>query len=81
MGLEGLGLGMRLRDVSLLNPGRVTDLSWNGKKFICKVTFIGGRIVTKTISLWVKGHYTKILQFILDNVYYVFSCVIFFFTF
>ena len=81
VGLEGLGLGMRLsHNVYLLNPGRVTDLSWNGKKFICKVTLIGGRIVTKTISLWVKGHYTKILQFNLDNnVYYVFSCVIYFY--
>ena len=53
--LEGLGLGTRLsHDVSLLNPGRITDVSWNGKQFICTVTLISGGTVTKTIYLWVK---------------------------
>ena len=68
MGLEGLGLGTLLsHNVSHLDTGRITELSFNERKFICKVTLISGIQLTKTISLWVKGHYTKILQFILDN--------------
>ena len=79
MGLEGLPLAIMVsHDVAVLITGRVSDMSWNGRKFQCVATTISGGTVTKTISLWVKGHYTKILHFILDNnVYYVFRCYIF----
>ena len=58
-GLEGLGLGIRFFNdyTTALNPGRVTDISWNGKMFVCKATTTNGRTVRKTLSLWVKGHY------------------------
>ena len=56
--LPGLGLGMKLTEnTTALNPGRVTDISWNGTQYMCNATTTGGRIVEKTFSLWVKGHY------------------------
>ena len=57
VGLEGLGLGMKLDDhTTALNPGRVTDISWNGKRFMCRATTTSGTMVVKTFALWVKGH-------------------------
>ena len=57
-GLEGLGLGMKFGDyTTVLNPGRVTDMTWNGKKFVCKCTTTTGRIVVKKLTLWVQGNY------------------------
>ena len=58
-GLEGLGLGMEFGDLytTALNPGRVIDISWNGKMFVCKATTASGRIAEKKLYLWVKGHY------------------------
>ena len=59
-GLEGLGIGIKFLDDDFtiaLNPGRVTSISWNGKKFVCKATTTSGRIVRKKLTLWVKGHY------------------------
>ena len=56
VGLEGLGLGIKLDyRTTALCPGRVTDISWNGKMFVCKATTAGGRIVQKSFALWVKG--------------------------
>ena len=43
--------------VSVLNPGRVTDISWNGTQYKCNATTVGGRIVEKNFALLVKGHY------------------------
>ena len=64
MGLEGLGLGMKLKDTLIvLNPGRVTDLSWNGKMFVCKATLTNGTVVEKKVSLLVKGHYFYIRKY------------------
>ena len=58
VGLEGLGLGMKLYDrTTSLNSGRIADVSWNGRKFMCKATLVGGKTVQKNIALWVKGHY------------------------
>ena len=58
VGLEGLSLGMKLGDdTTALITGRVSDISWNGRKFECKATLDSGKIVKKPFSLWVKGHY------------------------
>ena len=64
VGLEGLGLGMKLSETMIaLNPGRVTDITWNGKMFVCKVTLASGSIVQRKFSLWVKGHYFYIRKY------------------
>ena len=58
VGLEGLPLGMKLGDdTTALITGRVSDISWNGREFVCKATLASGAIVEKTFLLWVKGHY------------------------
>ena len=68
VGLEGLPLGMKLGDdTTALITGRVSDISWNGREFVCKATVASGNtaekipsantIVEKTFALWVKGHY------------------------
>ena len=60
-GLEGLGLGLKFGEYTIaLNPGRITDISWNGRMFVCKATTASGRIVRKKFAFWVKGHYFKI---------------------
>ena len=65
VGLERLGLGIKLFDRMIgLNPGRVTDISWNGKMFVCKATLASGSIVQKRFALWVKGHYIYIYIYI-----------------
>ena len=57
-GLEGLGFGVQYSNITtLLNPGRVTDIDWNGRKFVCRAITSNGSIVDKWLSLWVKGHY------------------------
>ena len=57
MGLEGLGLGINLDDnTTILNPGRISDISWNGRNFVCRATTTNGRIVQKNIALCVRGH-------------------------
>ena len=56
VGLEGVGLGIKLNEHTIvLNTGRITDISWNGKVFVCKANTAGGRIVRKSFALWVKG--------------------------
>ena len=58
VGLEGLGLGIKFDYyTTALNPGRVTDTTWNGRMFVCKATTTSGRIVVKILTLWVKGNY------------------------
>ena len=59
MGLEELGgVGTRLGDrITALITGRISDISWNGRMFLCKANTVGGRIVKKLIALRVKGHY------------------------
>ena len=57
-GLEGLGLGSQDGNITtLLSPGRLTDIGWNGRSFVCVATTSNGSIVKKLLSLWVKGHY------------------------
>ena len=64
VGLEGLGLGMKLSDTMIaLITGRVTDISWNGRMYVCKATLTNGTIVQRTFSLWVKGHYFYIRKY------------------
>ena len=58
VGLEGLPLGMKLGDdTTALITGRVSDISWNRRKFVCKATLASGGVPEKTFRLWVKGHY------------------------
>ena len=62
MGMEQTPLGTKVsHDESRLIIGRILDLSWNGRKYICQGTLISGETVNNTISLWVKGHYTNII--------------------
>ena len=62
MGLEGLRLGLKLGDdTTVLFTGRIPNISYDGKKFMCKVTLANGFIVKKTFALWVKGNYFYIL--------------------
>ena len=50
----GLGFGLSARkNTTVLNPGRVTDITWNGR-FSCNATTVNGRTVGKTIALMVK---------------------------
>ena len=65
VGSEGLGLGIPFFNVyaTILNHVRVTDISWNGKQYKCKATTVSGRTVEKTLTLWVKGHYFKVIIF------------------
>ena len=64
VGLEGLGLGMKLSETMIaLNPGRVRDMTWNGKMFVCKATLTNGTNVQREFSLWVKGHYFYIRKY------------------
>ena len=53
------GLGMKFGDsnITALNTGRVADISWNGREYVCKANTTSGRIVEKTYVLWVKGNY------------------------
>ena len=61
--LEGLGLGFELdKHTTLLNYGRVTNVGWNGKTFVCIGTTTNNRTLRITFALWVKGHYTKIME-------------------
>ena len=56
-GYECLGFGITLsKNTTELNPGRVADISWNGKRFKCKATTAGGRIVEKSFALQIEGH-------------------------
>ena len=50
----GLGFGLSaMKNTTVLNPGRVTDITWNGR-FSCNATTVNGRTVGKTIALMVK---------------------------
>ena len=55
VGRYDLGLGQRLSDHSTgLNPGRITDITWNGRRFSCNAIIVNGRTVGKTFVLMVK---------------------------
>ena len=56
VGKYDLGLGMVgvTNQSTLLNPGRVIDITWNEKRFSCIATTVKGRTVVKTIALMVK---------------------------
>ena len=41
MGLKGIGLGMNLDDnTTTLNTGRISDISWNGRRFVCRAILL-----------------------------------------
>ena len=62
VGLEGLGIGMKLYGHTIaLSTGRITDINWNGKQYVCRAATASGIIVGKNVSLWVKGHYLKVI--------------------
>ena len=66
---EGLGRGIKLSEhTTALNLGPIKDISWNGRRFMCKATTVCGGTVEKNIDLWVKGHNLKL---ILDNNIYI----------
>ena len=50
----GLGIVGVTNQSTLLNPGRVTDITWNEKRLSCIATTVNGRTVVKTIALMVK---------------------------
>ena len=52
VGKYDLGLGFVLsttKNTTLLNPGRVTDITWNGRRFSCNATTVNGRTVGKPL--------------------------------
>ena len=56
VGMYDEGIGMRGVSIqsTALNTGRVSDTTWNEKRFSCIATTISGRSVVKTIALMVK---------------------------
>ena len=59
VGGHGSGIGRKFEgiDDTILITGRIVDISWNGRKYTCEATLASGKIVNRTFSLWVKGHY------------------------
>ena len=56
--LQEIPFGMQYSNITtMFNPGRVTNIAWNGRKFVCRAITSNGSIVDKWLSLWVKGHY------------------------
>ena len=57
------GIGTKFVDnfTTLMNPGTVTDLNWNGRSFMCVAETTNEMTATISFTLSVKGNYTKIM--------------------
>ena len=58
VGMQGIAFGTNYSENTIaLSIGRIADVSWNGRIFMCKATTTNGRDVKKNFTLSVKGHY------------------------
>ena len=61
VGLEEVEIGEKIDNITTkLTTGRMLDVNWNGKLFVCKATTTNGEIVKKYFTLWVKNLENKV---------------------